>query len=247
MAQVAEHAPVAYLGSVAYMQQLSQQVPASLDEELQRATSGNASLSCLAWDGWIRAVFVFREHIRPGARQAIARLRDMGLQVALLTGDHRRRADQLARELGVCVHAELLPEDKLLAIEQLRKRHGAVAMVGDGVNDAPALAAADVGIAMGCGADVSRDAADVCLLGNNLERIPWAIRWARDTRRIIRQNLFWAFAYNLAGVTLAVSQRLSPIVAAIAMVVSSLFVVSNSLRLSQTNPCREPRPQDVAG
>ncbi len=222
-----------YLGSWAYMQQVALNVPASLQAVLAQCQAGSQSFSCVGWAGSVRAVLVFRERVRPSALAALTELREMGLMVTLLTGDHDRRARQLAAELRVEVRAELLPEDKLKMIEQLRAEHGPVAMVGDGINDAPALAAADVGIAMGCGAEVSRDAAEVCLLGNDLGKIPWAIRWARETRRTIRQNLFWAFAYNLVGVSLAVAKMLNPIVAAIAMVGSSLFVVSNSLRLSR--------------
>jgi cation transport ATPase len=172
----------------------------------------------------------------------------MGLEVCILTGDHHHRAARLARQLKVDVQGQLLPHDKLDALRNLRAQHGSVVMVGDGVNDAPALAAADVGIALGCGADVSREAADVCLMGNQLSAIPWAVQWARDSRRVVRQNLFWAFAYNLVGVALAVTGYLNPIIAAVAMVGSSLWVVSNSLRLapSTVTPDRRISGRSVA-
>jgi heavy metal translocating P-type ATPase len=232
-AQLDEHSGDAALGSLRLMQECGLQVPAALQSAIDSCRRDQLSFSCAGWAGRVQAVFAFRETLRPETAAAIRELRELQLHIVLLTGDHQRRAEVLAEELGIEVRAELLPQDKLSAIEEIRAQYGAVAMVGDGVNDAPALAAANVGIALGCGADVSRDAADVCLLGNDLAKIPWAIHWARETRRVIRQNLFWAFAYNSVGVTLAVAQLLSPIIAAIAMVGSSLFVVTNSLKLSR--------------
>ncbi len=129
------------------------------------------------------------------------------------------------------IECDLRPEQKVLMLQQIRESHGAVAMVGDGINDAPALAVSDVGIAMGCGADVSRDSAQVCLLSNDVSRVPWAIDLAIRTRSVIRQNLFWAFGYNAMGVLLAACGLLNPAVAAGLMIVSSLLVISNSLRL----------------
>jgi len=129
------------------------------------------------------------------------------------------------------IECDLRPEQKVEMLRQIREQHGAVAMVGDGINDAPALAVSDVGIAMGCGADVSRDSAQVCLLSNDVSRVPWAIDLAKRTRTVIRQNLFWAFGYNAVGVILAACGMLNPAVAAGLMIVSSLLVISNSMRL----------------
>jgi heavy metal translocating P-type ATPase len=227
-----DRSEIACLGSLDFMRRSGLQVPASLRSALDRCLAEGQSFCCVGWDVRVRGVFQFRERLRDDVAATLRQLREDGLHVCVLTGDHPKRAAELAAQLGIETHGGLLPHDKLLAVQRLRSEHGAVLMVGDGVNDAPALAAADVGMALGCGADVSRDAADVCLLGDELQTIPWAILWARDTRRVVRQNLFWAFAYNLVGVTLAVCGRLNPIVAAIAMVGSSLFVVSNSLRLS---------------
>jgi cation transport ATPase len=148
-------------------------------------------------------------------------------------GSQRFRPDHVAM---LTVESSLKPDLKVRRVTEIRQQHGAVAMVGDGINDAPALAVSDIGIAMGCGADVSRDSAQVCLLSNDLTRIPWAIHLARQTRRVIRQNLFWAFGYNSAGVALAAFGLLNPAVAAGLMIVSSLLVISNSLRLMAESP-----------
>ena len=150
----------------------------------------------------------------------------------VLTGDYAERGAWVAEQLEVETLAELSPQDKIANIQRMRADSGVVAMVGDGLNDAPALAAADIGIAMGCGTDVTRESATVCLLGNDLGAIPWAISLARRTVRTIKVNLFWAFFYNAVGVTLALMGKLNPVLAAVAMVLSSLFVVTNSLRLS---------------
>jgi P-type E1-E2 ATPase len=155
------------------------------------------------------------------------------LHVEVLSGDHSARASALAAELQIPVSGELLPAEKVAAVRAGRRRFGAVAMIGDGINDAPALSAADVGIAMACGADVTRDSADVCLLGNDLERVAWAIELAHKTMAVIRQNLFWSLIYNTLGIWLACRGALNPIWAAAAMIVSSLLVIANSFRLDR--------------
>lgn len=177
------------------------------------------------------AVFGFAESLRPEAGQVVDELRGAGVQVEVLTGDHAQRGGAIARALSVATFAELTPEDKIEHIERLRREADFVGMVGDGLNDAPALASADVGIAMGCGADVARESAAVCLLGDDLRAVPWAVRLARRTVRTIKLNLCWPFFYSLIGMSFAVAGKLNPIIAAGAMVASSLFVVTNSLRL----------------
>jgi heavy metal translocating P-type ATPase len=221
-----------YLGSPRWLHEVGLSCSDDLAPAVEGALAGGQALTCLGWGGAIRAVFVLREQLRPEAAQAVAELRQQGLDVAVLTGDHGARGKALGDELGVPVEAEQLPEDKVAAIERARREVGPVAMVGDGVNDAPALAASDVGIALGCGADVSRESAAVCLLGNDLLRLPWAVALARRAVRVIRGNLFWAFAYNVVGVGLACTGRLNPVLASLAMVLSSLFIVTNSLRLA---------------
>jgi heavy metal translocating P-type ATPase len=225
-----------FLGSCRWMKENSLAIPAQLGRALEEALRAGRSLTCIGWEGKVRGVFVFREELRLEAAEAIVRLREQGMAMAVLTGDHRNRGAAIGRELGIRVEAELLPGDKVAAVEQAQRTLGPTAMVGDGLNDAPALARSDVGIAMGCGADVARESAAVCLLGNDLQRLPWAIELSRRTVHVIRQNLFWAFFYNILGVGLACTGYLNPILAALAMVLSSFLVVTNSLRLSGDRP-----------
>jgi len=224
-------AEAVYLGSRAYMQESGLSLPESLNKKLAERENAENSVTCLGWEGRVRGAFLFAEDLRDSALSALAWCREQGLDVAVLTGDHRRRAEKLAQELNVPVVAELLPEQKLAAIREAQVRFGPVAMVGDGINDAPALAASDVGIALGCGTDVSRDSAAVCLLGNDLMRLTWAVEFARKTVRVMRRNLIWAFAYNATGIALAAAGWLNPALAALLMVVSSALVIRNSLSL----------------
>lgn len=217
------------VGSRRLMNQSQLEWPPSLAAE--PTMHGPAQQVYVGWDGRVRGAFTAAEPLRPEASQAIDACRRLGLDLQLLTGDVEQRADLVGERFGIAAHSNQLPGDKVAAIKTLSSR-GTVAMVGDGLNDAPALAAADVGVALGSGADVSRDAAGVCLLANDLTRFPWAVGLARQTNRIVKQNLFWAFAYNCIGIAMAATGYLNPIWAAIAMAVSSLLVVTNSLRLS---------------
>ncbi len=198
-----------------------------------RPLAAGTALCAIGWQGQIRGLFGFAEALRPEAARAIAGLKASGLQVAILTGDHPQRAERIGQLLGVPASGGLLPDDKVAAVRAAQGR-GPVAMVGDGINDAPALAAADVGIALGCGADLSRTSADVCLLADDLARVGWVLDWSRRTVRVMRQNLFWSLVYNALGIALAASGLLNPIWAAAAMVISSVLVVGNSLRLQET-------------
>jgi Cu+-exporting ATPase len=178
------------------------------------------------------ALMAFADTPRDTARQAIEKLTELGIRSIMLTGDNRGSADAVARSLGLTeVVAEVLPEDKARIVGELRERYGQVAMVGDGVNDAPALAAADLGIAMGTGTDVAIEAAGMTLMRSDPLAVADAIDIARRTQAKIRQNLFWAFIYNVAGIPLAAFGLLSPMIAGAAMAFSSVSVVSNALLL----------------
>ncbi|CUK09863.1 Copper-transporting P-type ATPase [Ruegeria denitrificans] len=216
-----------------------------------RANEGATPLF-VAVDGQAAALLAVSDPVKPGTRDALERLHAMGLKLAMVTGDNARTAQALADRLGIDhVTAEVLPDGKLAAITALREQFGTLAFVGDGINDAPALAAADIGVAIGTGTDVAIETADVVLMSGDLRGVANAVEISRRTMRNIRQNLGWAFGYNIllipvaAGVMYPVSGHLlSPALAAGAMALSSVFVVSNALRLRRVRAALPESPQD---
>ena len=186
----------------------------------------------VGWDGRARGVLVVADTVKETSAEAVALLRDLGLEPVLLTGDHEQAAKAVAHEVGIDrVVADVLPADKLAEVRRLQAEGRVVAMVGDGVNDAAALAASDLGIALGTGTDVAMEASDLTLVSGDLRGAATAVRLSRRTLATIRANLFWAFAYNVAALPVAVAGLLSPMLAGGAMAASSLVVVGNSLRL----------------
>ncbi|MDO5662699.1 MAG: heavy metal translocating P-type ATPase [Brachybacterium sp.] len=203
-----------------------------LDRVRGAAEAEGRTAVTVAWDGTVRGVLVVADAVRPSSADAIRRLRALGLTPVLLTGDGDAVARRVAADVGIQeVHADVLPEDKVSVVSQLQAAGRRVAMVGDGVNDAAALATADLGLAMGGGTDVAIEAADITLVRGDLTAAVDAIRLSRRTLRTIKGNLFWAFAYNTAAIPVAALGLLNPMLAGAAMAFSSVFVVSNSLRL----------------
>ena len=204
------------------------------DLEAAKATAEAAAQTAIVagWDGHVRAVVVVADTVKTTSAEAIRQLRDLGMRPVLLTGDNQSAARAIAAQVGIDeVIAEVLPADKVDVIRRLQAEGRVVAMVGDGVNDAAALAQADLGLSMGTGTDAAIEASDLTLVRGDLRAAPDAIRLARRTLAIIKGNLFWAFAYNVAAIPLAAAGFLNPMIAGAAMAFSSVFVVSNSLRL----------------
>ncbi|MER5424271.1 heavy metal translocating P-type ATPase [Streptosporangium roseum] len=210
----------------------SQHLPVDLERALQEAQAAGRTAVAVGWDGKARAVLVVADTVKPTSAEAIRQLRALGLTPVLLTGDNEAVARSVAAEVGIDeVIAEVLPADKVDVVKRLQAEGRSVAMVGDGVNDAAALAQADLGLAMGTGTDAAIEASDLTLVRGDLRVAADAIRLSRRTLRTIKGNLFWAFAYNVAALPLAALGLLNPMIAGAAMAFSSVFVVSNSLRL----------------
>jgi len=228
------------VGRASLLEEWSQHLDNDLTRAMADAQAQGRTAIAVGWDGAARGVLAVADQVKPTSREAVAQLKALGLTPVLLTGDHTAVAEQVAAEVGIeRVIAEVLPQDKVAVVKDLQAQGKVVAMVGDGVNDAAALAQADLGLAMGTGTDVAIEAADITLVRGDLRSAADAIRLARRTLGTIKVNLFWAFAYNVAAIPLAALGLLNPMLAGAAMAFSSVFVVGNSLRLRSFNPDRK--------
>jgi Cu+-exporting ATPase len=201
---------------------------------MRRLEQEGKTAMLLGIDRQLVGIIAVADTLKPEAKEALAALRSEGIEVVLLTGDNERTASAIARELGIDrVIAEVLPADKAKIIKELQSQGKMVAMVGDGVNDAPALATADIGIAIGSGSDIAKETGGIILIKDDVRDVVFAIRLSRATLRKIKQNLFWAFIYNTVGIPIAALGYLNPIIAAAAMALSSLSVIVNSALLKR--------------
>ena len=220
------------VGRPALMADWSLRVPERLDAARRAAEAEGRTAVLAAWDGEVRALLVVADTVKPTSAAAVAELKALGLRPILLTGDNEATARAVAAQVGIDeVIAEVLPSDKADVVRRLQAEGHVVAMVGDGVNDAPALAQADLGLSIGTGTDVAIEASDLTLVSGDLRAAGDAIRLSRRTLRTIKQNLGWAFGYNLAALPLAAAGFLNPVIAGAAMALSSISVVANALRL----------------